>query len=57
MAYREFKYTADEEEPDCMRCENLKQDTKDENGDDYCYACCGPAHFWNGYVRWEEVRS
>lgn len=57
MTFGEFKCTADEEELNCMSCENVHQGEEDENGDDYCHARCGPAHFWSGYMRWEEVKN
>lgn len=40
-------YTADDEEPDCNRCDHC-------DSDDYlCVRRCGPEHGWNGYERIE----
>jgi len=38
--------TADDEEPICIRCENLDCDE-----DELCEKRCGPQHGWAGYCR------
>lgn len=40
-------YTADEEQPDCNRCEHVCEDYDCDN-------MCGPEHGWNGYERIER---
>ena len=44
-------YTADDEEPDCGRCDNC-----DTDAEDFCAQSCGPEHGWYGYRRteWDE---
>lgn len=44
-------YTADDEEPDCGRCDNC-----DADDEEFCTQSCGPEHVWYGYRRteWEE---
>ena len=37
--------TADDEEPDCLRCVNVVCSEK------FCLMCCGSANGWNGYER------
>ena len=37
-------YTADEEEPDCGRCDNCDLDSEY-----FCVNSCGPEHGWYGY--------
>ena len=44
-------YTADDEEPDCMRC--IYVCDGDENA---CCNHCGPHHGWSLYKRLEAVR-
>lgn len=39
-------YTADDEEPDCMRCDHCQ-------GSDLCSEC-GPEHWWHYYEREEQ---
>jgi hypothetical protein len=39
-------YTADTEEPDCMRCANVTEDGACEY--------CGPEYGWNEYYRTED---
>jgi hypothetical protein len=44
---RQVIYTADDEDPDCMRCDHC-------DCDDYlCITQCGAEHGWNGYERIE----
>ena len=38
-------YTADDEDPDCGRCDNIC------GSDDFCVKRCGAEHCWNGYSR------
>lgn len=38
-------YTADHEEPDCMRCDHICDSYE------FCGKNCGPEHFWNRYER------
>lgn len=40
-----YVYTADEEEPDCNRCDHICAD------DDFCGRICGPERCWGGYTR------
>lgn len=41
-------YTAEDEMPDCGRCDHC--------GDDFdCCGSCGPEHGWYGYVRTERI--
>ncbi len=40
-------YTADDEEPECNRCEHVDDDY-------FCVKKCGPEHGWNGYARVES---
>lgn len=40
-------YTADDEEPDCMKCDHCCQ------GSDLCDEC-GPEHWWHYYKRKEQ---
>ena len=40
--------TADDEDPDCMRCINVNSD------DDFCKNECGAEHAWCCYCRVEE---
>lgn len=42
-------YTADEEDPDCGRCDNICESDK------LCASICGPEHGWNGYCRTEMI--
>ena len=57
----ERKFTADDEEPDCMVCQNVRAGTivrtKGRREIDYCSAHCGNKHCWGGYVRYEEVKN
>ena len=41
-------YTADDEEPDCGRCDNCDLDSEY-----FCVNSCGPEHGWYGYQRAE----
>jgi len=43
-------YTADDEEPMCIRCELFESD-------DICVERCGPNHGWNLYCRSEFVEE
>lgn len=47
-------YTADDEEPDCGRCDNC-----DLDGEYFCVKSCGPEHGWYGYQRteWEDRKK
>jgi hypothetical protein len=45
MIGTEEVYTADLEDPDCMRCVNVC------GSDDFCIEHCGPEHCWCGYER------
>ena len=50
-------YTADNEEPDCMKCDHVCGWTwTDRTGKlhDYCSEKCGAEHYWNGYERTES---
>lgn len=38
-------YTADHEEPDCMRCDHVCDPCE------FCGENCGAEHGWNGYKR------
>lgn len=38
-------FTADDEEPQCNRCDNR------ERPDTFCVNNCGGGHCWNGYER------
>lgn len=38
-------YTADHEEPDCIRCDHVFDSCE------FCGENCGPEHGWNGYER------
>lgn len=40
-----YVYTADEEEPDCNRCDHICAD------DDFCGRICGPERCLGGYAR------
>ena len=42
-------YTADEEEPDCGRCDHIS------DSDKWCMKYCGGANSWHGYQRTEYV--
>jgi len=44
--YRKVVYTADYEEPKCMRCDYI-------SGGFECCESCGPEHGWYGYNRTE----
>ena len=41
-------YTADDEMPNCIRCDNC-------GGGFKCDKSCGPKHGWYGYVRSERM--
>ena len=43
-----FVYTADEEEPDCCRCDNCCRDCD-------CCEQCGPEYGWANYKRTEKI--
>lgn len=47
-----LKFTADEEEPNCGRCDHYW------DGYDCCNKC-GSEHYWCGYIRteWEEIKE
>ena len=38
-------YTAEHEEPNCMRCDHVCDSCE------FCNENCGSEHFWNGYQR------
>lgn len=40
-----FVYTADNEEPDCMKCEHVC-----DSYEKFCNKC-GPEYYWYNYVR------
>lgn len=40
-------YTADDEEPNCGRCDNINASYT------FCDGNCGCKHFWEGYKRTE----
>lgn len=44
-----IKYTVDDEEPDCCKCEHCCDDEK------YCIKYCGPEHGWNRYERYINI--
>ena len=57
-----MRYTADDEEPNCMMCERVcynPRSLKEKNGGlvetDWCSEHCGPEHGWNGYYREDEL--
>ena len=57
MSYK-IAYTADDEEPDCMKCYHVCGWVyKDYKGKfhDGCAEHCGAEREWNGYRRTEEV--
>jgi hypothetical protein len=41
-------YTADDEEPNCNRCDNIMESIP------WCGRNCGAEHGWNGYQRTEK---
>lgn len=41
-------YTADDEEPNCGRCDNINAPHT------FCNGNCGAEHFWEGYKRTEK---
>lgn len=43
-----YQYTANDEEPNCLRCDHVC-DRYD------CCNLCGSEHWWNGYIRTERV--
>ena len=44
----ETVYTADDEEVNCRRCDNVNMPIA------WCYKNCGAKHWWNGYKRTER---
>lgn len=42
------EYTADDEEPDCGRCDHIC------DSEEWCTEHCGAEHAWIGYRRTEE---
>lgn len=44
------EYNADNEEPDCMKCEHVN-----DYNYDTCCNCCRPEHGWAEYVRYEQI--
>lgn len=47
---RKFEYTADDEFPDCGKCDNINAPYK------IC-AACGAEHCWNRYIRTEYIND
>ncbi len=41
-------FTADDEEPECMCCDNIYSS---------CCNSCGPEHFWAGYRRSIQIKE
>ncbi len=48
---RYITHTADDEDPDCMRCVNVNAEF------DFCKNKCGAEHAWCGYRRLEKVED
>ena len=48
---RRIIYTADDEEPDCGRCDHVY------DSDNLCINYCGPEHGWARYVRTDLVMT
>ena len=48
---RRIIYTADDEEPDCGRCDHVC------DSDNLCMDYCGPEHGWARYVRTDLVMT
>ena len=48
---RIWKYTADDEEPICGRCDYFYSDG------DLCGSLCGPENWWNLYCRSEFIEE
>lgn len=46
-----IEYTADDEEPKCFYCDNIKRI------DTWCVENCGSTNGWNGYRRTEIVKE
>lgn len=46
-----IKFTADEEEPKCERCDYINA------SDDMCVRLCGPEYGWNLYCRTERIND
>lgn len=46
---KKIVYTADDEEPDCGRCDHVVDNDK------WCMEHCGGANSWNGYERTEYL--
>lgn len=44
-------YTADDEEPNCNRCDHVCESDK------WCQKYCGGAHSWNSYERTEFIED
>ena len=42
---RKYVYTADDEYPDCGKCDNINA------SDELCTKLCGSEHGWSGYSR------
>lgn len=51
MSDTDVTYTADDEEPQCNRCDNL------DNSDKFCMKNCGGANWWKGYIRTESMEQ
>ena len=56
--YKYEVFTANNEEPNCMRCDyvtdSVYEDLKGKKHD-RCVEHCGPEHGWNAYRRTEEI--
>lgn len=48
---RKYKYTADDEYPDCGRCNHIN------DSEDLCVKWCGAEHGWSRYERTEYVKE
>ena len=48
---RKYTYTADNEFPDCGRCDYVNA------SDEFCIRLCGPNRGWNLYQRTEYVEE
>lgn len=56
---RKYVYTADDEFPDCMQCDNVNHDFVMVNGvkKDYCSEYCGAEKAWSRYTRTEYIKE
>ena len=44
-------YTADDEEPMCIRCDHILDPIE------YCIDSCGPDHAWSRYIRTSDEKE